>query len=231
MPRRELAFAPGEYYHLYNRGVNRERVFFEPENYLFFLRRLREQLSPILEVVAYCLMPTHYHLLVQVKALQTSQTSEVSKTSEVCLKVCSEVCSARVSGAMMRLAVSYTKAVNKRYERVGPLFQGSFQARHVDRNEYLVYLSRYIHLNPQAAGYVEHAEEWQYSSYRDYLGARQGTLPVPGVVLGQFSSPNAYRQFVEQQAPEAEERIAGLLFEESETDLRGLQDLGGLSEP
>jgi putative transposase len=218
MPRREIAFQPGEYYHLYNRGVNRERIFFEPENYLFFLRRLREHLVPVLEVVAYCLMPTHYHLLVQVK--QTSQTSEVLETSEVC--------SARISAAMMRLAVPYTKTVNKRYERVGPLFQGAFQARYVERDEYLVHLSRYIHLNPWAAGYVGHAEEWVYSSYPDYLGLRQGTLPAPSAVLGQFSSPNAYRKFVEGPASEAEERIASLLIDESEADLRGLRDLGGL---
>ena len=210
MPRREIAFEPGEYYHLYNRGVNRERIFVEPENYLFFLRRLREHLMSVLEVVAYCLMPTHYHLLVQVK-----QTSEVCETSEV-------------SAAMMRLAVSYTKAVNRRYERVGPLFQGAFQARHVERDEYLLQVSRYIHLNPWAAGYVGHAEEWEYSSYPDYLGLRQGILPAPGAVLGQFSSPNAYRQFVEGQVPEAEERIVRLFIDESEPDLRGLRDLGGL---
>jgi REP element-mobilizing transposase RayT len=207
MPRREFAFQPGKYYHRYNWGVNRERIFFEPEHYLFFLRRLREHLVPVLDVVAYCLMPTHFHLLVQVK-----------QTSEVC----------DVSGAMMRLGVSYTKAINTRYERVGPLSQGAFQARHVERDDYLLQVSRYIHVNPQAAGYVEHAEEWAYSSYPDYLGMRQGTLPAPGAVLGQFSSPNEYRQFVEGQAPEAEERIASLLIDESETDLRGLGDLGGL---
>ena len=228
MPRREIAFQPGEYYHFYNRGVNRERIFFESENYLFFLRRLREHLLPVLEVVAYCLMPTHYHLLVQVK--QTPQTSEVSGEPSVrtTSEVYAEVSSAPISAAMMRLAVSYTKAVNKRYERVGPLFQGAFQARHVERDEYLVHLSRYIHLNPWAAGYVGHAQEWEYSSYPDYLGLRQGTLPAPGAVLGEFSSPNAYRKFVEGPASEAEERIARLLIDESEADLRGLRDLGGL---
>ena len=76
--RREIAFQSGEYCHLYNRGVNHQRIFFEPENYLFFLRRLREYLVPVLEVVAYCLIPTHYHLLVQVR-----QTSEVCQSSEV----------------------------------------------------------------------------------------------------------------------------------------------------
>jgi len=77
MPRREIQLCEGEYYHLYNRGNNRERIFYERENYLFFLRRTREYLLPVLEIIAYCLMPTHYHLLVQIK------TSEVSETAEV----------------------------------------------------------------------------------------------------------------------------------------------------
>jgi len=98
MPRREITFQPGEYYHLYNRGVNRERIFFEPENYLFFLSRLREHLLPVLEVVAYCLMPTHYHLLVYLKI------DDLSKQ------------------IMQPFGLSYTKAINKQQGRVGPLF-------------------------------------------------------------------------------------------------------------
>jgi hypothetical protein len=115
---------------------------------------------------------------------------------------------------MMRLSVSYTKAINKRYERVGPLFQGAFRARHVERDEDLLNLSRYVHLNPWAAGYVGRPEEWEYSSYPDYLGLRRGTLPVPGIVLDQFASRSAYRRFVEEPAAQADERIAALLFDE-----------------
>ena len=110
MPQRTVKLYAGEYYHLYNRGNNRERIFYERENYGFFIRRLRKHLVPVLGLVAYVLMPTHYHLFVQVR--QTAQTSEVSETSEV-------------SKAMMRFSVSYTKAMNKRYDRVGSLFQGS----------------------------------------------------------------------------------------------------------
>jgi REP element-mobilizing transposase RayT len=196
MPQRTVKLSPGEYYHLYNRGHNRERIFFERENYLFFLRRLRKYLLPILDVVAYCLMPTHYHLLAHIK-----KTSEVLETSEV-------------SRAMMRFSVSYTKAINKRYDRVGALFQGAFRAKHVDRDEYLVHLSRYIHLNPVASGLVERPEDWEFSSYREYVGLREGTLPKPDIVLSQFRSPEAYRAFVESYADGEREVIADLLFDE-----------------
>jgi len=117
LPRRVVPLTPGQYYHIYNRGVNREAIFFERENYLFFLRRLREHLLPVTDLVAYCLMPNHYHLLVMVKPWE--QTSEV-------LKDLGGLAPRGLSMAMMRLSVSYTKAINKRYQRVGGLFQGAF---------------------------------------------------------------------------------------------------------
>ena len=112
---------------------------------------------------------------------------------------------------MMRLSVSYTKAINKHFRRVGPLFQGQFQARHVDRNEYLLHLSRYIHLNPVAAGLVQRPEQWEFSSYRDYVGLRNGTLPRPEIVLSQFRTVNNYQDFV--QASHDNDDISHLLFD------------------
>ncbi len=188
MPQRSIELCADEYYHLYNRGNNRERTFYERENYGFFLRRLRKYIVPILDVVAYCLMPTHYHLLVLLKE-------------------------ADLSHRMQLFSISYTKAMNKRYDRVGALFQGAFQAKHVDENNYLVHLSRYIHLNPVMAGLVERPEDWEFSSYREYIGLRGGTLPKPEIVLSQFPSPEAYREFVESYTPREREIIADLLFD------------------
>jgi putative transposase len=162
---RKITFQPGHYYHLYNRGVNRQPIFFQAENWGFFIRRLRHYCHPdLIDVVSYCLMPTHYHLLVGLKTDQLSQR------------------------IMHPLSISYTKAINRQQSRVGPLFQGPFQARPVDKDSYLIHLSRYLHLNPVAAGLVARPQDWLYSSYRDTIGLRSGTLPRPAAALDQFPS-------------------------------------------
>jgi hypothetical protein len=114
---------------------------------------------------------------------------------------------------MQLFSISYTKAMNKRYDRVGALFQGSFRAIHVNQNNYLVHLSRYIHLNPVVAGLVERPEDWEFSSYREYIGVRSGTLPAPEIVLSQFPSRQAYQEFVESYTAREREIIADLLFD------------------
>ncbi|MDQ3004237.1 MAG: transposase [Chloroflexota bacterium] len=159
MPRRTTPFIPDIYYHLYNRGNNRQAVFFDPDNYLYFLGGIKKYLIPVVHIVAYCLMPTHYHILVRIK--QTSQTSEVLKTSEVLGR---EV-SSQVSLAMQKFLISYTKAINKRFERVGSLFQGQFQAKPIQSYPHLLNLSVYIHANPVKDGLVALPEEWIYSNY------------------------------------------------------------------
>ncbi len=195
MPRREIEFQPGGYYHIYNRGVNRGKIFFEQENYRFFLRRMKEYLQPeSVEVIAYCLMPNHFHLIV------CPQTENFSDN-------------------MGLFAMSYAKAVNSRYRRVGPLFQGRFQAKWIGKNEYLLHLSRYIHINPVIGKLVKKAEEWNFSSYCDYIGLREDSFLRPAIVLEQFSMPvndqqnqmKAYKEFVEEYADEDIERIKHLL--------------------
>ena len=203
MPRRDVPLVAGEIYHLYNRGNNRQDIFMERENYLFFLRRIRTylvgQTSEVSEtsevwpawttIIAYCLMPNHFHMLVRPHDDQLSRR-------------------------MQRLLISYTKAMNRRYERVGALFQGQFRAVHVDRDPYLLHLSRYVHLNPVVAELAERPQDWEFSSYRDIAGLRQGTLPKPDIVLSQFPDPGAYQAFVESYEPGDGAPIAHLLFDE-----------------
>jgi putative transposase len=189
MPYRSLEFKAGEYYHLYNRGNNFQPVFFERENYLFFLRQLRKYLRPdCAEVVAYCLMPNHYHLLIHLK------TDDLP-------------------GMMQPFALSYTKAINERFGRVGALFQGRFKAIHVDREEYLLHLARYIHLNPVAAGLTRSPEEWEFSNYRDMLGFRHGTLAHSDIVMAQFPSSDHYRKFVEAYIADDREFIRPMMLD------------------
>jgi REP element-mobilizing transposase RayT len=188
MPYRNVEFRAGESYHLYNRGNNYQPIFFERENYLYFLRQMREYLIGTMEIISYCLMPNHYHWLTRLK------TDDLS-------------------GPMQAFALSYTKAVNKRYARTGALFQGRFRAIHVDRDEYLLHLSRYIHLNPVTAGLVKRPEDWEFSSYLEFIGLRNGTLPTPGLVLAQFPSPEAYRRFVEAYAESDKKIIEHLMLD------------------
>ncbi len=173
MPRRKRNLQPGRYYHLYNRGNNHQAIFFERENYLYFLKQFRRHLAEqTVHTIAYCLMPNHYHFLIYLR-------------------------NDSLSAAMHKFSLSYTNAINRRYRRCGSLFQGRYQTIHVDGNDYLLNLTRYIHLNPVKAGLVKHPEDWEFSSYRDYINLRQGTLPKPDEVRQQAGSAQAYRIFVE----------------------------------
>ena len=189
MPYRKFEFAANHYYHLYNRGSNHAIIFRETENYRYFLRLLDKYLAPgKVEIVAYCLMPDHYHLLV------CPQIDTLSKL-------------------MQPFLLAYTNAFNKRYDCMGALFQGRFKARYIDKNEYLLHLSRYIDLNPVRAGLVKKAENWEFSSYRDYLGRRTGSTLNPKIVLDQFHFPDDYRDFVEEELEIQEPGCDELLFE------------------
>lgn len=174
----------GGIYHLYNRGNNRGRLFFEAENYRFFLRQLEKYFLPAqIELLAYCLMPNHYHLLVLLH-------------------------DANLSAVMQRFSLSYSKAMARRFQRTGSLFEGPFQSRHVAKYEYLLHLSRYIHLNPVVAGLVSRPEDWEFSSYREYLGLRAGGPARPEVVLGVLEA-RGYQEFVESALAD-ESEIADL---------------------
>jgi REP element-mobilizing transposase RayT len=190
MPRRERNLEPGNYYHLYNRGNNRQNIFFERDNYLHFLKQFRYYVADAtVQVVAYCLMPNHYHILIY---LQEDS----------------------LSAAMHRFTMSYTKAINRRYQKCGSLFQGRFQTLHVDSDDYLLHLTRYIHLNPVQPGFVEKPEDWEFSSYHEYVGLRQGTLPTTDYVCGRFGTPHQdYRQFVELPGATTHPSIQDLAFE------------------
>jgi len=199
MPRRETPFLPEQYYHFYNRGNNRQAVFFERENYLYFLKNIKKYLHEHVDILAYCLMPTHYHMLVRVwsRQQQTSespQTSEVFKTSEVSI----EEVSNEVSKAMMRLGVSYTKAINKRFSRVGALFQGQFQGKPIATYSHLLKLCIYIHANPVKDGLVFLPEEWEFSNYLEWMNLREGTLVDREFIAENFGSPEEYKGLVMQ---------------------------------
>ncbi len=173
---------PGRYYHIYNRGNNREDLFREERNYRYFLQLYARHVHPIADTFAYCLMKNHFHLLVRVK----EQTSQVLKTCEVS--------PAKPSQAFSNLFNAYTKAMNKAYGRTGSLFQDRFGRIEVTSDTYFLHLIFYIHFNPQKHGFVADFREWPWSSYRALCGAAETKLGR-AAVLDWFGTAPQFEAF------------------------------------
>lgn len=113
-----------------------------------------------------------------------------------------------ISKLMGKVCTSYAMYFNRKYDRTGSLFQSKFRAVHVRTTEQLLWLSAYVHQNPQVAGLVGELVDWKWSSFLDYAGYRNGTLCVPGMelVLRSFPSQRAYVQFVSGSYDKIHER-------------------------
>ena len=152
MPARR-PFVQGSYYHIYNRGAGRQAIFREERNYLYLLRLLKKvTIEDHLKVIAYCLLPNHYHWL---------------------LRQDGEAPAGQVPARVFR---SYSQAFNRAYGRSGTLFEGPYKALPVETDAYFVTLCAYIHLNPVHHGLVVSPEDWPYSNYLEWIGKRAGTL-------------------------------------------------------
>jgi len=179
---REKIYLPESYYHVYNRGVNKRTIFKNQDDYAVFLNLLKrylnntptkddkgreyEWLHEQIELVAFCLMPNHYHLLIY----------------------------QHEPHAMTRLlrgvAGAYGTYFNKKYRRVGPLFQDRYKASMITQDSYLQHISRYIHLNPPRY------RHWQFSSLPYYEGYKTAGWVSPGRILELFNSKEDYSSFV-----------------------------------
>jgi len=129
-----------------------------------------------LSVIAYCLMPNHYHFL-----LRPEEDGALSRF-------------------IQRLFNSYTQAFNKQQGRSGTLFEGRAKSILVDTDEYVLHLCRYIHLNPVKAGLVAYPGEWPYSNYLEWVEQRDGTLVDRVFVRGYFPTATDYEAFVMSEA-------------------------------
>lgn len=207
MPIRKTSFFENGFYHVYNRGVEKREIFLDEKDYQAFLGILKAYLEPEIKpdrtllqgraleriklhnlaqevsLVAYCLMPNHFHLLLQQRFSNS------------------------ITSLMRRVLTAYSMYFNSRYERVGSLFQGRFQAREVTNDEYLLHLTRYIHRNPVEAKIVkiQNLEKFKWGSYQNYLGLVDSGWVKPKAILDYFSSTDRakdYKSFVEFESEE-----------------------------
>jgi putative transposase len=155
----------GEIYHVYNRGNNKQKIFFKPENYTYFLKGIERFLTPHCDLLAWCLMPNHFHMLIHANSFSTPIIKDGSFERQ------------QFSQGIKQLLSSYTKAINKQEGRTGSLFQQKTKAICATaKNHHDTTVFHYIHLNPLKARLVRKLEDWEFSSYKDYLGLRKETL-------------------------------------------------------
>lgn len=198
MSYKQAVFANGEFYHVFNRGVEKRLTFLDKRDYRRFIETLyyyqfenpktrfslRNRPSLIregkgtnslsVEIVCYCLMPNHFHLLLK------------------------QVVENGVSIFLSKIANSHTKYFNTKYKRIGPLFQGSFKGVRMEDEEQLNHVSRYIHLNPLIDYLVEDLLKYEYSSYPEFLG-QKSEFCKSRYILDRFNSSSDYAKFVLDQ--------------------------------
>lgn len=210
-------YAKDSYYHIYNRGVEKRDIFLEDQDYRVFLNYLKQYLSPppdltnldldrsfverlpknyhdSIELVCFNLMPNHFHLLLK-------QNEKMA-----------------IAEFMQSLLTRYCIFFNKKHKRVGSLYQGRYKGILIDNDEYLIHLTRYIHLNSKDL-YLR--LEDSYSSYSDYLGLRDTSWLTKNDMLAYFNKQmnsefkkiNNYQNFVESEDINSEEKLGNLTLE------------------
>ncbi|MBY0432474.1 MAG: transposase [Cyclobacteriaceae bacterium] len=145
----------GDIFHVFNRGNNKQPIFFKPENYDYFLKNLSRYLTPVCDILAWCLMPNHFHLLIQANQQSVPIIRDGSFERQ------------QFSQGIKQLLSSYTKAVNKQEGRTGSLFQQKTKAL-LTEGGHAQTAFHYIHQNPMKAGLVKKMEDWSHSSFREY---------------------------------------------------------------
>lgn len=213
-------------YHIYNRGIDKREIFLDRADYSYFLyllkiyllepellkedlerkgqslhkrRRGEKSFFGKIELLCYCLMPNHFHLLIKQK--EEKDITEFTKS----------------------LMTSYSMYFNLRYKRQGTLFQGRYKAALVKEDDYLLHLSRYIHMNPMKwkGQSLPKFYEYDYSSYADYLGRRNTKWINTNIVLDYFNEnkedgligKSTYKSFVEEYATDSDLILGDLILE------------------
>lgn len=158
-----MKFNRNEFYHIYNRGNDRQKIFLEERNYSFFLEKIKKELTPICSILSYCLMPNHYHILIYTgKLSKSSDHSEWSDDSQL----------EKLPRKIGTLQSSYTRAICKMYGKSGSLFQQKAKSKNLSDSK-INYLPEtcfhYIHQNPLKSRLVNTMQDYMWSSFREYL--------------------------------------------------------------
>jgi len=174
----------GNYYHIFNRGANRQNIFYLPKNYDYFLKLLKDFLNEYVHFLAYSLMPNHFHLIIKVRDeihLKNKGTVLSKKNGSVALhdrgnrsfkKENGSISSQNteigkiVSNQFKRLFITYAMAINNQENRVGNLFDPKYKRLLIENQDYLEYAIFYTHYNPEKHGIIDNFRQYKYSSFK-----------------------------------------------------------------
>ena len=201
----------GNYYHIYNRGINSCDIFFENDNYEHFLHLYDKYISLVADTYAWVLMRNHFHFLVRIKSESDipfmSQTPEGLGNTSGSIK--SEIYASKKykpSNQFSHLFNAYTKAVNKRYQRTGSLFEHPFRRIRISSDQHLKYLVYYIHHNPIHHKFCEHFLDYPWSSYLTILSPKTTKLSRDQV-LAWYKNKDLYLKYHSSKSIERFEEL------------------------
>jgi putative transposase len=151
-------------YHIYNRGNNKQPLFFSEQDYNLFIELSIKNLTPRCHILAWCLMPNHFHFLLEIN--ETSLERIIWGGNQM----------PAITNGFQLLQSNYAKIINNRENRSGSLFQQKTKSKLLETIDYAVTAFWYIHQNPVKSGLVNNIQDWEYSSYKEYSGLRSGKL-------------------------------------------------------
>ncbi|SEC86527.1 Transposase IS200 like [Tenacibaculum sp. MAR_2009_124] len=181
----------GKFYHVFNQGNNKENIFIEEMNYSYFFKLMKKHIVPVADIFSYCLLKNHFHWLIQVKE---------------------EVEQEKVSSAFSNFFNSYSKSINKKYNRTGSLFRDRFKRVQVKNEKYLKALIVYINLNPVYHNFVNKSEEYKYSSYLSLLSDKK-TLLKRNVIISMFEGKENLKYYLFKKKWDFDNKFSELTFE------------------
>ncbi|HNZ41836.1 MAG TPA: transposase [Bacteroidales bacterium] len=161
------AIESGAVYHIFNRGNNKENLFIEEKNYKYFISLMEKYLANIADIYCYCLMKNHFHLLLKIKESTNIAEEKYRKKPHL---------------AFSHFFNSYTKSINKAYNRTGSLFQEHFHRNRITEDDFFKNVVAYIHLNPEKHGFVKDFRNYPHSSYADFFSERKSFIDKDFVI-------------------------------------------------
>lgn len=156
----------GSYYHIFNRGINGQKIFYTENNYNYFLKLLNKYLATYTSIVAYCLLPNHFHLIIKVNDIIKGIPPNEGIIEESGIGIF-------ISEQFRRMFIAYSMAINKQENRTGSLLDKNFKRIEITEHGYLQYCIFYVHFNPEKHGYTVNYKDYKFSSFQAYLSKKQ----------------------------------------------------------